>query len=102
MRNNIQKIESIQEKIKQLKSEQSEIEAELIDYFVQVLKIKDAFQIDFDSMVGGVLETIDTIRSDPLKAEAWRLSGTKFRKTKTVDKSKRVKELDCEVENQYV
>lgn len=82
MKNNLQKMEIIQEKMKLLKAEQDEIEQVLVAKLVQVLKIREAFQIDFDSMVGGILETIDTIRSDPVKKEEWRLIGQKFCKSR--------------------
>ena len=61
MKNNLQKIEAIQGNLKQLKAGESEIEQKWIDDFMQVLRVKEAFQIDFYALVGGILEAIDTV-----------------------------------------
>ncbi len=102
MKTDLQKMESIQEKIKLLKTEKNKIEQELTNNFVQVLKIKEAFQIDFDSLVGGVLEIIDTIRVDPEKMEKWRLVGQKFCKSKINTKCKRANQLEPAMGKNYV
>jgi hypothetical protein len=90
MKNDLQKMEIIQEKMKLLKAEQDEIEQVLVVKLVQVLKIREAFQLDFDSMIGGILEAIDTIRSDPVKTEEWQMIGRKFCKSNVKIKNQRI------------
>ncbi len=102
MKNNLQKIEAIHEKLKQLKAEKNAIEQKLLDNVGQVLKVQEAFQIDFDCLVGGILETIDTIRSDPVKMEAWRVTGKKFRKSSLMPEQNRAKKFDSNVEVEHV
>lgn len=101
MKTNLQKIEAIQEKLKQLKAEKNEIEQKMLDNVGQVLKLKEAFQIDFDSLVGGISETIDTIRSDPVKMEAWRVIGKKICKSRLILEQKGVKKSDSKMEAEY-
>lgn len=102
MKTNLQKIGVIQEKLKLLKAEKNAIEQRLLDNVGQVLKVKEAFQIDFDSLVGGILETVDTIRSDPVKTEAWGVIGKKFCKSRLILEQKRVKKSDSKVEAEHV
>jgi hypothetical protein len=87
-------MEQIQEKIELLKVKQNQIEHGIVNNIAQVLKINDAFRIDLDIMIGGILEAIDTIRSDPVKVEIWRLNGGNFRKSRIVSKKKRIKKFD--------
>lgn len=102
MKDNLQKMELIQEKIRQLKEAQIKIEHELTDNFAQVLSMQEGFQLDFDAMIGGLLEVIDTIRSDPIQMEKWRVVGDKFRKSKFISKRKGINKVDSNVETQYV
>ncbi len=102
MKTKLQKMEILQEKIKQLKDKQNEIEEDIKNGFVQVLRIKEAFQIDFDSMVGGILEVISTIRSDSEKKEEWRLIGQKFCKARIKRKHKSTSQSEPTMEENYV
>lgn len=100
MKNNLQKIEAIQRNPKQLKAGESKIEQKRINIFFQVLKAKEAFQIDFYALVGGILEAIDTVRSEPAKMEAWRVIGKKLRKSRLIrGRQKRVKNSYCRDES---
>lgn len=101
MKSNLQKMEILQEKINQLKAEQNKIEQNLINDYFQVLKSKEAFQIDFDSMVGGLLATIETIRADPRKEEEWRLIGQKFCKSKITIMHGKRKQVEPKLERHY-
>lgn len=101
MKRNVQKMELIQEKLKHLKDEQNKIEQELIEVIIGVLKARDAFQIDFDAMVGGILVTIETIRSDPVKKEAWKMMGNKFCKENIITKCKKINRDECTMEKSH-
>ncbi len=101
MKNDIEKMESIQEKINKLKLKQKLIEQEIVNNFSQVLKSTEAFQIDFNSIVGGLLEIIETIRSDPEKKEAWKLIGEEFCKRKLNVNKKTSNKNELRVEKEY-
>ena len=66
------------------------------------LRAKDAFQIDFSALVGGILEAIDTVRSDPAKMEAWRVIGKNFRKSSLIRGQERVKNSCSKMGAEYV
>jgi len=101
MKSEIQKIENIQEKINKLKLKQNQIEQEITNCFSQVLKVTEAYQIDFNIMVGGLLEVIENIRADPVKKESWKLIGENFCKTKLNTHKKRSK-TGLKLEKTYV
>lgn len=90
-------METLQKRIIQLKSEQEKIEQILINDFIQVMKVHNAFQIDFDVMTGGIIDVIDTIKVNPGKTEGWRLVGQKFRKSNPRDKPKRNLQVSQEI-----
>lgn len=100
MKNKFEKMQSLRAKVEQLKIEHDKIEQEIIHQLVQVLKINDAFQIDFNSLVGGLLEIIKAIRIDPDKKEAWRVAGQKFCKSSIRTKLAKIK-TNLPVEEQY-
>lgn len=78
MKTPIERMQMLQQKIDQLKIEQSKIEQVLVNHWIEVLKITNAFKFDFDVLVGGLLEMMASLKSNPELKEVWRNSGKKF------------------------
>lgn len=101
MKASIERMQALQEKINQLKIEQDKVEQLLVSHLVQVLKINNAFQLDFDALVGGLLEVIDVIKSNTERKETWQNSGHKFCQSRFKIKTKHPK-TNSSFEKNYV
>jgi hypothetical protein len=73
-----------------------------MNILLQVLKAKEAFQIDFAALVGEILEAVDTVRSEPAKMEAWRVIGKNFRKSSFIRGQERIKNSCSKMGAEYV
>lgn len=90
MSNPTQKLETIQKEILSLRNKEREIETTLVAEMVTLLKNANAFYLNFDVILGGLLEVIHKAQNNSLEQENWRQTGEMFRKR--FKKSSRTKE----------
>jgi hypothetical protein len=76
----IQKLENLQLDIASLKAKAAEIETALAQEMVSIFREINAFSMDFDVLVGGMLEVIHKTKTNAPEQEVWRHAGLKFRK----------------------
>lgn len=91
MKVSIEKMQALERKINQLKTEQDKIEQVIANYFIEVLRINNAFYLDFNTLIGGLLEVIEVINSNSERKEVWRNLGQKFYQSRLKPKTKRFK-----------
>lgn len=77
MQQALKRMESIQAKIEELQKEQGKIEQEAAQALLEVIKRTGGLQVDFESLVGGIIEVIETIKVNGAK-EGWQQAGRKF------------------------
>lgn len=77
MQQALKRMESIQAKIEELQKEQEKIEQEAAQALLEVIKRNGGLQVDFESLVGGIIEVIETIKTNGVK-EGWQQAGRKF------------------------
>lgn len=76
------KIDQLNQKIASLDLQRQKIEAEMAQQLLAVLKAHGGFALPFDGLVGGLIEVIQTAKSDVGKLEDWQLAGGKFLKSR--------------------
>lgn len=91
MHNSLEKIKGIQQKIEDLKAEQLKIEQVVSLEILNALKKQDAFGLDFDTLMGGVLYVIEQVKLSSSDTEGWRQTGQKFRGASKSKASKAIK-----------
>jgi hypothetical protein len=77
---NIQKLTSLTASIASLKTKEQQLESALAGQMVAVFKESGAFAIDFDVLVGGMLEVVQKANNKTADKETWRRAGDLFRK----------------------
>lgn len=77
-KNNHQKIDELNQKIIKLKEEKEKIQQEIFQDFEQILTETNAFQIDFHTLVGGLLHIIESSKLNTTMAKEWQITGQKF------------------------
>ncbi len=83
------KVDDINRKIEELKSQQQKIENDIALQIVQLIKAQSGFSLPFGALIGGLLEVIETCKADPLKMEEWHQTGEKFLKSKNRNRNSR-------------
>jgi len=78
----VQRLTTITQQQATLTLKQQQIEAELAKTIVVLLKEAHAFTIDFDVLIGGILDAIQKAKSNDRHTEVWRAEGVRFRKRK--------------------
>jgi len=78
MQNSLKRMQDIELKIAGLKGEQVKIEQELANELLVILKKQQALGLDFNSLVGGLLYVIDSIKAKVDVVEGWQQAGAKF------------------------
>lgn len=78
----IKKMEDINHKIETLKGLQHEIEMQLAEELIEIVKCNDGFSFDFSVLVGGVVDAIAKAKSDPSVVDGWKTVGEKIRRSK--------------------
>lgn len=91
MQSSFGKINDIQQKIEMLKAEQLKIEQTVSLEILDVLEKQDAFGLDFDALLGGLLYVIEQVKADSKETEGWRLAGQRFRGPSKPKASKAIK-----------
>jgi len=94
----IRKLEALQEKRKTLQKKEDEIKSQILSDLSTYMINANALDVDFDILMGGILDIIEKAKHKDKITEAWKLSGQKFcqqqkkRKTpKNSSASKKVK-----------
>ncbi len=75
---NLQKIATIEQKIKLLQEEQHKIEQGFATNLITILKTKNALTLDFNTLVGGLLTVIEAIKKNSSEAKEWSKIGEQF------------------------
>jgi len=83
MKNELQKLDSIQQKIDALRAEQDQLKQQAAGQFIAMLEKQSALQLDFDALVGCLLGGIEAIKRGDKIVEAWQAAGKKFRGVRT-------------------
>lgn len=82
MKHKLKKIESIDQQIAKLEAERAEIKAALPQLLLEVLVKKNALQHDFETLVGGIIHTLNTLTQKDDVAQKthqlWKKEGVKF------------------------
>lgn len=94
----IKQLEAIQEKRKALQEKENKIKSEILNDLSKSLIDVNALDVDFDILIGGILDIIEKSKQNDKITEAWKLSGEKFRQgqkkrdaQKNTDPSKKAK-----------
>lgn len=82
------KLNDLNKKIADLKLQQEDLEADLAQQLLDVIKSQSGFTLPFSALVGGLLEILQTGKTDHQKMEAWQLAGEKFLKSQHRKSSK--------------
>ena len=69
------KLQSIQNKMKVLQEEQLKTEQALGNSLIKALKDKNAFSLDMNTLIGGILSIIDRIKEKDKDCEHWQKIG---------------------------
>lgn len=80
-----------------LRQEESKIQHDLSGELSKILVDVQALEIDFDVLIGGVLEVISQSKTDADKSETWRESGQKFLKSR----NRRGQEKECVISDPH-
>ncbi len=83
---NLQKIATIEQKIKLLQEEQQKIEQGFAANLITILKTKNALNLDFTTLVGGLLTVIDAVKKNSSEAKEWSKIGEHFCNSKKSNK----------------
>ena len=78
----LQKVDDLQKKIDNLKSQQHKIENDIAHQLLHVIKTHSGFTLPFHTLVGGLIEVIQTSKDNPHKREEWQQAGEKFLKSR--------------------
>jgi hypothetical protein len=95
----IKKLEALKEKGKDLQSKIERIKSDILADLSVCLVDANALDIDFDILIGGMLEVVEKTQQGDKIAEVWKSSGEKFRqrrKKKTVRKNKSSSKKDAQ------
>jgi hypothetical protein len=76
----IKKLANLQAEIAYLKTKAEKIEADLVQEIVAAFRDTDAFSLDFDALVGGILGVINDVKNNTSYVEEWCQVGRKFRR----------------------
>jgi type I restriction-modification system DNA methylase subunit len=76
-----QKLATLQAEIATLTTQAREIEVALAQEIVNLLRKTDAFSLDFDTLIGGILEIIRKTKTNTPEQEVWQQAGRSFRKS---------------------
>jgi len=75
----IKQLEAIQGKRKALQEKEEKIKSIIRDDLSKSLIDLNALDVDFDILIGGILDIIEKSKQNDKITEAWKLSGEKFR-----------------------
>jgi len=75
----IKKLEALQKQKKTLQEKEDKIKSEIISELSTSLIDANALEVDFDILMGGILDIIEKVKQGDKITEAWKLSGEKFR-----------------------
>ncbi len=74
------KVDALDKKIEDLNAQKKKIETDIAHQLLQVIKSHSGFTLPFHALVGGLIDVIQTSKSDPKKMEEWQGAGGKFLK----------------------
>lgn len=74
----IKMLESLKEKRKEIQEKEDKIKAELLKDLSTYLIKAEALNVDFDILIGGILDVIEKANQGDAITEAWKTSGQKF------------------------
>ena len=77
------KVDDLNKKIELLKSQQQQVETDIAQHLLHVIKTHSGFTLPFHSLIGGLIEVMQTCRDNPHKMEEWQSAGEKFLKLKS-------------------
>ncbi|HLD95565.1 MAG TPA: hypothetical protein VI959_02870, partial [Alphaproteobacteria bacterium] len=79
-KSSLEKLSSLEGKIKSIQSEQEKIKADLNSFLTTFLTERGAFEIDFTTLLGALDSTLKTLKSDPISHEKFFEIGKKLLK----------------------
>ena len=74
------KVDTIDKKIEDLKAQKKKIETDIAHQLLHVINSHSGFTLPFQTLVGGLIDVIQTSKSDPKKMEEWQAAGETFLK----------------------
>lgn len=96
----IKKLEALKEQKKTLQEKEDKIKSEIISELSTNLINANALEVDYDILIGGILDVIEKAKQRDKIMEAWKLSGEKFRQgqkkrntQKNTESSKKTKKI---------
>ena len=75
----IKKLEALKEQKKILQEKEDKIKSEIISELSTSLIDANALEVNYDILMGGILDVIKKAKQGDKITEAWKLSGEKFR-----------------------
>ena len=85
----IKELEAIKEKKKTLQEKENKIKSEIMSELSTSLIDANALEVDYDVLIGGILDVIEKANRGDKITEAWKLAGEKFRQRKKKGKGKK-------------
>jgi len=68
----------LQKKKADIEKKEQEIKVQIFSEIQKCMEATNALDIDFDIIIGGIMDVLQTARSDAQKAEVWKQAGQKF------------------------
>jgi hypothetical protein len=75
----IKKLEALKQQKKTLQEKEDNIKSEVMSELSTSLIDANALEVDYDILIGGILDVIEKANREDKITEAWKLSGEKFR-----------------------
>lgn len=75
----IKKLEALKQQKKTLQEKEEKIKSEIMSELSTSLIDANALEVDYDILMGGILDVIEKAKREDKIMEAWKLSGEKFR-----------------------
>jgi len=76
------KVDILDKKINDLNAQKKKIETDIAHQLLHVITAHSGFTLPFQVLVGGLIDVIQTSKSDPKKMEEWQGAGGKFLKSR--------------------
>ncbi|MEI8295569.1 MAG: hypothetical protein WCG04_03480 [Alphaproteobacteria bacterium] len=76
----IKKLATLQSEIDALKIKAEAIETIMVQEIIAIFRDNDAFSLDFDALIGGILGVINNVKDNTSEVEKWCQIGRKFRR----------------------
>jgi len=90
MQKHVKKLEDLKEKKSALQEQEDKIKAEILEELSETLMAAQAIEIDFYTLVGGILDVIEKAKNGSKDTEVWKQAGERFFRARAKKKNGKV------------